>query len=159
MACPLCFTAAVMGTSHTQSPFSPPGPTNMQDGNWTQMFHQGPLLVCLTMGLGPIRVFARGGGSVQEDTLCFPHTQRRPAVTAAEKKRVLSPSRSPLLHPSYSLSYLHIIRRERRPETRTWLTVFSVTMMASFTCAQPFQNSLVLQIPSHHMNAICRRLP
>lgn len=31
--------------------------------------------------------------------------------------------------------------------------------MASFTCAQPFQNSLVLQIPNHHMNAICRRPP
>ncbi|XP_037627976.1 IQ motif and SEC7 domain-containing protein 1-like isoform X4 [Sebastes umbrosus] len=61
--------------------------------------------------------------------------------------------------PPISLSYLHIIRRERRQETRTWLTVSSVTMMASFTCAQPFQNSLVSQIPNHHMNAICRRPP
>lgn len=45
MACPLCLTAAVMGISHMQTPFSPPDPANKQDGIRTVIFHQGPLLI------------------------------------------------------------------------------------------------------------------
>lgn len=74
MACPLCFTAAVMETDHMQSPFSPPGPTNMQDGNRTQIFHQGPFTSLPEHGCGPIRVLWGGGSSVQEDALRFPLT-------------------------------------------------------------------------------------
>lgn len=72
MACPLCFSAAVMETSHTQSPFSPLGPTNMQDGNRTQIFHQGPFSSLSDHGPCPIRVL--WGCSIQEDALSFPHT-------------------------------------------------------------------------------------
>lgn len=69
MACPLCFTAAVIETSHTESPFSPPGSTNMQDGNWTQIFHQGPFTCFPDHEHWLNQGFV--GGCVQEEALCL----------------------------------------------------------------------------------------
>lgn len=162
MACPLCFTAAVMETSHTQSPFSPPGPTNMQDGNRTQIFHQGPLLVCLIMGLAPSGFL--WGWVLYRKILYVFHTHKhtqRPAVTADEKmfSHRAAPHCFILLNKPVLPSHN---QEERRPETRTWLTVFSVTTKGVISCAQPFPGSrlstLLVCSSSHHMNAICRRL-
>lgn len=134
MACPLCFTAAVMETSHTQSPLSPPGPTNMQDGNRTQIFHQGPFTSLPDHGPGPIRVlwgFCTGRCSMFS-THSRAHTDtRRPAVTAAEKMHFLTEPLRTAPFPQQPVSPSHN-QEERRPETRTRLTVFSVVMMASF---------------------------
>lgn len=33
-----CVSAAVLGSTHTQAQLSLPGPTNMQDRKWTQIF-------------------------------------------------------------------------------------------------------------------------
>lgn len=75
---------------------------------------RGLLLVCLIRGFGPVRVLCGvcwGGGSAQEDALCFPHTtthNNRPAVMAEEKLCFLTQP----LHSLSNLSYLRIIRRK-----------------------------------------------
>lgn len=109
MACPLCSTAAVMETD--QQPHLSPNqlPTNMQDGHRTQLFHKGPLLARLSMGLAPSGF---QGGVLYKKILLIFHKLSRYLVMTAEGKWVISQSCSPQLCSSNSPSSPCIIRRK-----------------------------------------------
>lgn len=144
----------------------------MQDGNRTQIFHQGPFTSLPDHGPGPVRVSCGGrrgwgGGSVQEDALCFPHTHT-PFGRDGCRENVFflfSSSRSLLLH-SLNKPVLPSHNQEgRRPEARTRLTVFlrRSDWRRLLAHTAPLQkstyNSFGFADPYHHMNAILSSPP
>lgn len=118
--------------------------------NRTQIFHQGPLLVCLIPGQAP----SGFSGSGDRKKLYFFHTHTLIlAVTAA------SLSRTPPLHLLNTPSYLHVIRREGDPRReQNMADCFLRHYDGVLSRAQKSAlNSLVCR-SFHHMNAICRCL-
>lgn len=98
----------------------------MQDGNRTQIFHQGPFTSLPDHGPGPVRVSWGGGGFCTGRCSMFSTHTHTPFGRDGCRENVFlfSSSRSLLLH-SLNKPVLPSHNQEgRRPETRTRLTVF-----------------------------------
>lgn len=141
----------------------------MQDGNRTQIFHQGPFTSLPDHGPGPVRVSCvcvwGGGVSVQEDALMFSTHTPFGRNGCRENVFFFSSSRSPLLH-SLNKPVLPSHNQEgRRPGMRTRLTVFlRRSDWRRFLMHSPPPPEVNLQLfgfadPNHHMNAVLSSPP
>lgn len=119
--------------------------------NRTQIFHQGPLFVCLIPGQAP----SGFSGSGNRKKLYFSkHTHTYPG-----RDGCLTEPHPTASYPSISPSYLHVIRREGDPRReQNMADCFLRHDDGVLSCAQKSTlNSLVCR-SFHHMNAICRCL-